>query len=307
MTSKRFEFIRDHHGASQEGCNNGGISLYKDRETGNRVNLKNFSAESCTKGIAKREIRILASLRHPNVTRLVDYQLSKHSARAGMYLEYCDQGDLDLLIKRNRHSGKRVDEAYMWHIFESLAAAVQCCHEGPRSARGGGGGGGGWEWCIHRDIKPGNVLLSSTTQDGVPLPRDHDFAFPRVVLADFGQAMERSRYEYEARRNPHEANLLNDRIDRQCRTPEMPYYGVYTDIYQVGLVMYCLAHLVLDAGNTMERVPSSVFKGIARESVGRRYSEPLNRIVRRCLDMDPESRPSAGELLASIMRNRPRA
>lgn len=85
-----------------------------------------------------REARAVASLNHPNIVRVFDID---HDGRLHfMVLEYVDGSSLQDLIMRHG----RLDCTRAGHYIRQAAAGLHHAHEH------------GW---IHRDIKPGNILL----------------------------------------------------------------------------------------------------------------------------------------------------
>jgi serine/threonine-protein kinase len=105
----------------------------------------------------EREVRATARLSHPNTVEIYDYG---HTEDGIFYyvMEYVPGVTLDELVKRHGP----LPAAFAVHLLRQLCSAL-------RTAHGGG--------LIHRDIKPGNVMLCP---HGTP----HD----RVKLLDFGLA-----------------------------------------------------------------------------------------------------------------------
>lgn len=112
-------------------------------------------------GFAKRfaaEAKTVAALSHPNVVNVHDYgeaELPGGDTTAYLVMEYVDGTSLhDMISQRGR-----IDPAEMMPIVAAVADALQHAHD---------------HGVIHRDIKPGNILIRSA--DG------------RAVLTDFGIA-----------------------------------------------------------------------------------------------------------------------
>ena len=99
---------------------------------------------------ARREALILRRLDHPNVVAFFESFVEtslEDGAALHIVMEFCDGGDLDQVIKRQRSTGKVFDENYVMRIFVQLLLALKYVHA---------------QKILHRDIKPQNVFLTST-------------------------------------------------------------------------------------------------------------------------------------------------
>ncbi|XP_020085096.1 serine/threonine-protein kinase ATG1a isoform X1 [Ananas comosus] len=108
-----------------------------------------------------KEITILRNISHPNIVRL--YQAIQTEDRIFLVLEYCTGGDLAGYIQQHGYRG-RVSEAVARHFMRQLAGGLQALRENN---------------LIHRDLKPQNLLLS--TSDEAPVLKIGDFGFARYL------------------------------------------------------------------------------------------------------------------------------
>jgi len=100
----------------------------------------------------KREARILASLDHPNIIKILDFGISENQAY--LSFEYFESQNLLSLLK---HSQLNQDEKT--DLFRQLAQGLEAAHQGA---------------VIHRDLKPENILINDNRQ---------------LKIADFGLAI----------------------------------------------------------------------------------------------------------------------
>ncbi|CAK8560562.1 unnamed protein product [Lathyrus sativus] len=105
-----------------------------------------------------KEITILRTIHHPNIIRL--FEAIETNDRIYLVLEYCGGGDLAAYI----HRYGRVSESIARHFMRQLAAGLQVLQE---------------KNLIHRDLKPQNLLLESTS--ATPLMKIGDFGFARSL------------------------------------------------------------------------------------------------------------------------------
>lgn len=118
----------------------------------------------------QQEARIHASLSHKNIVQIHDLGVSAEGEYF-IVLEYVDGRDLGALLEwfsgsRRAGAGKRIDDALGLYIMGEVAEGVHFAHE----LRGGDGQALG---LVHRDISPGNILMSYAGE---------------VKLSDFGVA-----------------------------------------------------------------------------------------------------------------------
>ena len=122
----------------------------------------------------QQEARIHASLSHKNIVQIHDLGISAEGEYF-IVLEYVDGRDLGALLEWYTHSHRaggspRIDDAVALYIMGEVAEGVHFAHE----LRGGDGQPLG---LVHRDISPGNILLSYAGE---------------VKLSDFGVAKRKS-------------------------------------------------------------------------------------------------------------------
>jgi serine/threonine protein kinase len=139
---------------------------------------------------------------------------------------------------------------------------------------------------LHNDVKPGNILVSNSGD---------------YMLSDFGIS---SKTRMTAIKNSIDRSQLENEVKRTNSALSIAYsaaelFGDYqintakTDIFSLGVTLYEVATgnlpwmgqggIVLNNGATVPNLPS-------------RYSKQFNQIIRSCMDIVPENRPTAKEL-----------
>lgn len=104
----------------------------------------------------RREAKLVASLRHPNIVQLYDFDIQNETPY--MVMEFLDAGSLKIRLGALRAQNKLMPLAEGARILAAIASALDFAH-----ARG----------AVHRDVKPANILFTANDEP---------------VLADFGIA-----------------------------------------------------------------------------------------------------------------------
>ncbi|MBN1566873.1 MAG: protein kinase [Acidobacteria bacterium] len=204
------------------------------------------------------EVRITRQLSHPNICRV--YDISEIDGRHFLSMEFIDGEDLASLLKRIGHlsNEKALD------IARQLAAGLAAAHE-----RG----------VLHRDLKPANIMI-----DGHGRVRITDFGLA-IAIEDESQAVEIAGTP---------AYMAPEQLAGKGST-------VRSDIYSLGLVLYeiytgkkaftaaTLAELRQQKETYAPRAPSELREGV---------DPVVERLIRRCMERDPNARPSSIAQLA---------
>jgi len=237
----------------------------------------------------KNERQILAGLEHPNIARLLDGGTTEDGLpffameliEGEPITDYCDHHKLSLNERLN--------------LFLEVCAAVQFAHQ---------------HLVIHRDIKPGNILV---TADGVP--KLLDFGIAKILEADVpGESLDQTMTAFR---------VLTPRYG----SPEQMQGGQMTtasDVYSLGVVLYELLtgcspyrrtsgtpqefitavcstnavrpSLVVSRGYTTKNTPVpsredlSALRGMSPDRLRRRLRGDLDNIILKALEKDPKRR-----------------
>jgi eukaryotic-like serine/threonine-protein kinase len=216
----------------------------------------------------KLEAQAAARLRHPNIVSV--YEVGELNGRPYLVMEWVEGESLQSLLKRDGPLSSKQAAGILLRLGEALQ------HAHSRSI-------------LHRDLKPGNVLLATS---GEPLITD--FGLAKVIdsegskLTVTGQVMGTPAYM-----PPEQATGDLDAID--CRA----------DVYSLGATLYDLLAgappfvgdsvlAILAKVNTQLPLPPSVHRDVDRA---------LETICLKCLEKDPGDRyPSALELVQDLRR-----
>jgi serine/threonine protein kinase len=149
-------------------------------------------------GRFQREAKVLASLEHPSIVPIYDF--NEHGGNPYLVMRFVEGETLKVRLARDR-----LHIVEILHIVESIGNALDYAH-----SRG----------VLHRDIKPSNIIL---TDDG------------RVYLTDYGLARIAESTESTASRDtmmgtPQYISPEQARGDLQL--------DAGTDIYSLGVVLY---------------------------------------------------------------------
>jgi serine/threonine-protein kinase len=207
------------------------------------------------------EVRITRGLAHPNICRV--YDISDFEGRYFLSMEFVDGEDLASLIQRIGYlsNEKALD------LARQLAAGLAAAH-----ARG----------VLHRDLKPANIMI-----DGHGRVRITDFG---IAVAAGGQAQAAQAFGTPAYMAPE----LFTGKGASARS----------DIYALGLILYEIysGKKAFTAGNIAELREQKEGPMPAAPSQIREGVDPIvERVIMRCLDRDPGSRPQSAAQLAAAL------
>ncbi len=224
------------------------------------------------------EARATAKLDHPNI--LAVYEAGEDGDLPYIACAWCDGPTLGRWVAAQATSMRPQVAA---KIVQALANAVQYSHD---------------HGILHRDIKPGNVLLFSQ-----PAIADSEFPFvPR--LSDFGLAklLESEKLD----------SVTSQLIGTpQYMAPELiegahSQGTVASDVYSLGAVLYYLlvGRPPFESDSTMETLRQIVERdAVAPHVINPRIGRDLSLVCMKCLEKSPAHRfSSAGDLEQDLER-----
>lgn len=178
--------------------------------------LRNYHTDDVLRPLERFELeaRAVAGLRHPNIVQVFDFDSVEDQPY--LVMEYISGPSLSKYLSVLHAKAGRLGLPLIKQLLTKIASALQYAHDGG---------------VIHRDVKPGNILLTSRAIQIVPgetLPLDLE-----PVLTDFGlvrflnssrQTMSGLITGTPAYMSPEQA--LGEATDGR------------TDIYSLGIVLY---------------------------------------------------------------------
>ncbi|HEX6270093.1 MAG TPA: protein kinase [Anaerolineales bacterium] len=222
----------------------------------------------------QREARVVAKLRHPNIVQVFDFDTVDDQPY--IVMEYIPGPSLSRYLKALHERIGRLELPVVDRILTGVASALQYAHE---------------SGMIHRDVKPGNILLNSRSSriiPGEPLPADFE-----PILTDFGLVRMLSVSEQTTvGRIAGTPAYMSPEQARGEQTDER------TDIYSLGIVLYQLlaGHVPFDGESTVSILlkhinePPPPIPGL---------SVPLQSILERALAKNPADRFQTPKELAT--------
>lgn len=245
------------------------VFLVEERSTYRRYVMKQLHLSRDERENALRESELLSSLHHPNICRHHESFIHDGSWLC-VVMPHCSNGDLAQLLKHRRAERQPpLDEPIAVHYVMCLSLALEYLHA---------------RKIIHRDVKPSNVFLTA------------DWT---VQLGDFGVSRQLS----------DASSLASTTVGTPLyMSPELLMsnkYSTKTDMWALGCVAFeCVTLKSAFMGSSFSDITAKVIAG----EYGRlpaRTTMPFRDTVRRLLSVDPEERPSAKQLLSSLLLRRP--
>ncbi len=213
----------------------------------------------------QREAKVVAGLRHSNIVQIFDFDTA--DGHPFIAMEYLAGSSLAVYLRNLHDAGGRLPYVQINRLLAALASALNYAHR---------------QGVIHRDVKPGNVLLHTKSGDvqlDKELPEDAE-----PVLTDFGlvriahsavQTTSGAVTGTPAYMSPEQAG--GRRVDSR------------TDVYSLGIVLYEMlaGRVPFEADSTMAILlmhinqPPPPIEGI---------HPAIQNVIDRALEKDPDKR-----------------
>jgi len=220
------------------------------------VNIKQLNHREREEAV--NEIRLLASVEHPNIITYCEAFLERDS----LYIvtDFASKGDLHKLIKKQKARKTQFPEEQVWTLLGQICAGVGALHAGK---------------VLHRDLKPKNIFVQ---RDG------------GLQIGDLGcSKLNKKNFAKTQVGTPY---YMSPEI--WMKRP----YNDKSDVWAIGCLLFemiafhppFLADDMNALSHKIRNCPPARFSG--------RWSANLTGLLTRLLSKDPARRPTVAEILA---------
>jgi len=230
------------------------------------VSLGSWATEAHLKRF-RREAEAAASLEHPGIVPI--YEVGERDGSCYFSMRFVEGGQLDQVIKRKPMSIRQAAE-----LISKIARTVHYAHE---------------HGILHRDIKPGNILLDAK---GEPLLTD--FGLARLVEAESTVTRTKEVMGTPSYMAPEQAMGNNAAVSSA------------TDVYGLGAVLYQLltGHPPFAGGTTYETIKLLLDTEPRQPRLlNPKIDRDISTICLKCLEKDPKPRYSSALALAEDLEH----
>ena len=206
------------------------------------------------------EIRILASLNHPNIIGYKEAFYDENSRTLNIIMEYADDGDINHKIQENLKRRLQFEESQVWEWIIQLLKGLKYLHDNK---------------IMHRDLKCANIFLMKNG-----LVKIGDLNVSKITKSNMARTQTGTPY-YIA------PEIWKDKpYDYKC------------DIWSLGCIIYeiCTSRPPF-RGTSLAELGNNILRGYYLPFSG--FSNDIKNIIAKMLIVDPNKRASINELLNS--------
>ncbi|KAF0553302.1 kinase-like protein [Gigaspora margarita] len=304
------------------------VYLVQDASTGRLFALKQIRCPLGGDSVkdAMKEVEMYRLFQHENIIKVIDSCVvpdKDNSKIVYIFLPYYKNGNLQDAINKNSLEGKQFPETDMLKIFRGICYAVGALHnyklpsvQKMEYANGSALPNGDINNNVptqiaptqpqveedivpfaHRDIKPGNILMSD---DMTP------------VLMDFGSLI-RARIKVDNRINAlRQQELAAEKSTISYRAPEL--FDVKTnvelnekvDIWSLGCTLYAMAYGKSPFENNLNEQGGSIALAVLNNQYklpsieSDIYSQDFRNLISFLLTVDPKDRPNIDQVIKRV-------
>ena len=240
----------------------GSVQIVKRKTDGKiyamkRVKINKLSEKE--KKSALNEIRILASLKHKNIIGYKEAFFDEPSKTLNIVMEYADDGDISLKIKRNLKKKLIFEENTIWNWLIQLLEGIKYLHDNK---------------IIHRDLKSANLFLC---KNGILKIGDLNVS----TIAKNGLAITQTGTPYYA-----SPEIWKDKP-----------YNYKCDIWSAGCIIYEICNLRPPfRGTNFKELFDNINLGVYSD-ININYSDDLRNILKLMIVVNPDMRYDVKSIL----------
>jgi len=229
--------------------------------------MKVIDAGSVSKKRLAGEIDTLTKLKNnKNVIKIYDYFAMNNMIY--LILDYCNGGDLERYVLKKETHKESISTRDKSFIAYCVLNGLKDLHS---------------RNIIHRDLHPNNIFLTLNYDDSIRNAVIGDFGYARILLD-----------------NKAETTIFTAYKSPEMTLPDLGgVHDAKTDIWSFGMVLYFIIfgiHPDSHPGN--HKLADLLRKGNVKYDEARAQEYPdLVDLMKKCLKVNPKSRPSAAELL----------
>ena len=229
-----------------------------------QISLKNLKPDE--KKNIENEANLLKELNSKYIVKYID-SFEKNNY-LNIIMEYCDQGDLDLLLKSKKKTNQLIAEIWVWKLFLQISIGLAYLHK---------------KNILHRDLKSLNIFLKGEFE---------------VKIGDLGVAKKLDKQKF-AKTFIGTPYYLSPEI---CEDRE---YNDKSDVWALGCILYelCTYKHLFEANSQGALILKIMTSPIP--NISNCYSEQLRNLVKDILIKDDRKRPSVKDILSmsSVVEN----
>ncbi len=221
-----------------------------------QISLKNLKPEE--KKNIENEANLLKELNSKYIVKYIE-SFEKDNF-LNIIMEYCDQGDLGLLLKTKKKTNQLIAEKWVWKLFLQISIGLAYLHK---------------KNILHRDLKSLNIFLKGEFE---------------VKIGDLGVAkkLEKQKFAKTFIGTPY---YLSPEI---CEDRE---YNDKSDVWALGCILYelCSYKHLYEANSQGALILKIMTAPIPQ--ISNCYSEQLRNLLKDILIKDDRKRPSVKDIL----------
>ncbi|MFQ3657465.1 MAG: protein kinase [Anaerolineae bacterium] len=244
-----------------------------DRDVAVKILHKHLADEEGFYGRFVQEARAIASLNHPNIVQVYDFNRVEHEGQTLTYMvmRYVADQTLENILKYHQANKQMIPIERVQRIMLDLCTALEYAHS---------------KGMIHRDLKPSNVLVEQN---------DH------AVLTDFGIV----KLAGSSNSHTQDGTIVGTPAYMSPEQATGETLDGRSDLYALGVILFEMltGHTPYEGDDTLSVLLKHIQMPIPSLSEYIRVNnDAYDRIIMKALAKDPAARYQTAEEFASDLR-----